>query len=141
LTIDWKRRIEGNIDDSTSSDQQFGGKVWRWSEEQKGLQNPGTPRFKIVCPENDDDIIEPNFQSRYHSGIGMLLYLYLIKYFQPDLCNVVREFSKSMDKATMGIYLEILRVLKLVIDTKTFCVIICPENKIKEFFDSPRILW
>jgi hypothetical protein len=37
-----------------------------------------TPRFKIVCPDNDDDIIEPNLQSRYRSGVGMLLYL--IKY-------------------------------------------------------------
>jgi hypothetical protein len=35
-------------------------------------------QFKIVCPENDDDIIKPNFQSRYLSGVGMLLYL--IKY-------------------------------------------------------------
>jgi hypothetical protein len=38
-------------------------------------KTPGTPRFKILCPGNDDDIIEPNFQSRYRSGIGMLLYL------------------------------------------------------------------
>jgi hypothetical protein len=39
---------------------------------------PGTPRFKIVWPDNDDDIIELNLQSRYRSGVGMLLYL--IKY-------------------------------------------------------------
>jgi hypothetical protein len=37
-----------------------------------------TPRFKIVCRENDDNIIEQNFQSRYRSGVRMLLYL--IKY-------------------------------------------------------------
>jgi hypothetical protein len=36
-------------------------------------KTPRTPRFKIVCPENDDDIIEPNLQSRYRSGVGMLL--------------------------------------------------------------------
>jgi hypothetical protein len=36
-----------------------------------------------------------------------------------------------MDKATMGTYLEILRVVKFVIDTKTFCLKIRPENKIK----------
>jgi hypothetical protein len=41
-------------------------------------KTPGTPRFKIVCPENDEDIIEPNLQSRYRSGVGVLLYL--IKY-------------------------------------------------------------
>jgi hypothetical protein len=92
-------------------------------------KTPGTPRFKIVCPDNDDDIIEPNLQSRYRSGVGMLLYL--IKYSRPDLCNVVRELSKCMDKARMGTYLEMLRVVKFVIDTKTFCFKIRPENKIK----------
>jgi hypothetical protein len=51
-------------------------------------KNPGTPRFKIVCPENNEDIIELNLQSTYHSGAGMLLYL--IKYSRSDLCNIVR---------------------------------------------------
>jgi hypothetical protein len=41
-------------------------------------KTPGTPRFKIFCPDNDDDMIEPNSQSRYRSGVGILLYL--IKY-------------------------------------------------------------
>jgi hypothetical protein len=94
-------------------------------------KTPGTPRFKIVCSDNDDDIIEPNLQSRYRSGVGMLLYL--IKYSQPDSCNVVRELSKCMDKATMGTYLEMLRVVKFVIDTKIFCLKIRPENKIKNW--------
>jgi hypothetical protein len=39
-------------------------------------------------------------------------------YFQPDLCNVVRELAKCMDKATKGTYVEVLRVVKFVIDTK-----------------------
>jgi hypothetical protein len=38
-------------------------------------KTPGTPRLKIVCPENDEDIIEPKMQSRYRSGVRMLLYL------------------------------------------------------------------
>jgi hypothetical protein len=42
-------------------------------------KTPGTPRFKIVCPDNDDDIIEPNLQNRFCSRVRMLLYL--IKYF------------------------------------------------------------
>jgi hypothetical protein len=41
-------------------------------------KTPRTPRFKIFCPENNDDIIEPNLHNRYRSGVGMLLYL--IKY-------------------------------------------------------------
>jgi hypothetical protein len=46
--------------------------------------------------------------------------LYLTKYYLPDLCNVVRELAKCMDKATKGTYLEMLRVVKFVIDTKIF---------------------
>jgi hypothetical protein len=65
-----------------------------------------------------------NLQSRYRSGVGILLYI--IKYSQPDLCNVVRELSKCMDKAAMGTYLEMSRVVKFVIDTKTFCLKIRP---------------
>jgi hypothetical protein len=38
-----------------------------------------------------------------------------------------------MDNATMRTYLEILRVVKFVIDTKTFCLKILPENKIENW--------
>jgi hypothetical protein len=38
-----------------------------------------------------------------------------------------------MDKATMGTYLEMLRVVKFIIDTKTFCLKIRPESKIKNW--------
>jgi hypothetical protein len=41
-------------------------------------KSPGPPTIKIVCLENDDDIIEPNSQSKYRCGVGM--FLYLIKY-------------------------------------------------------------
>jgi hypothetical protein len=44
--------------------------------------------------------------------------LYLTKYSRPNLCNVVRELSKCMDKATMDTYLEMLRVIKFVITPK-----------------------
>jgi hypothetical protein len=72
---------------------------------------PGTPRLKIVCPEDNSELIDDETQKRYHYGVGMLLYL--TKYLQPDLCNVVRELSKCMDGATMGTYLEMLRVLEI----------------------------
>jgi hypothetical protein len=81
-------------------------------------KTPETPRFKIVRPATDDDVINADLQGRYQSAVGMLLYL--TKYSQPDLCNVVRELAKCMDKATKGTYLEMLRVVKFVIDTKNF---------------------
>jgi hypothetical protein len=37
-------------------------------------QTPGTPRFKIVCPDNDANIIHSDLQGQYCSGVGMLLY-------------------------------------------------------------------
>ena len=93
--------------------------------EKRVYKTPGTPRFKIVRPDDDSELIEPELQKRYQSGVGMLLYL--IKYSRPDISNVVRELSKCMDGATMGSYLELLRVVKFVLDTKNFCLKIHPK--------------
>jgi hypothetical protein len=46
-------------------------------------KTPGTPRFKIVHPATDDDVIDADLQGRYQSAVGMLLYL--TKYSRPDL--------------------------------------------------------
>ena len=88
-------------------------------------KTPGTPRFKVVCPYENSELINDNLQKRFRSGVGMLLYL--TKYSRPDLCNVVRELSKCMDGASMGTYLELLRVIKFVLDTKNFCLKIQPK--------------
>jgi hypothetical protein len=93
-------------------------------------QTPWTPRLKIVCLENVANLIESNLQSRYRCGVGM--FISLTKYSRPDSCNVVREFSKCMDKATMSTYLEMLMVMKLVINTKHFCLRNQPETKFKK---------
>jgi hypothetical protein len=53
--------------------------------------------------------------------------LYLTKYSRPDISNVVRELSKCMDGATIGTYLELLRVIKFVLDTKNFGLKIRPN--------------
>ena len=101
--------------------ERFGEEV----QDRRIYKTPGTPRFKITRPNDESDLLETDLQKRYRSGVGMLLYL--TKYSRPDLCNVVRELSKCMDKATMGSYLEMLRVVKFVIDTKTFCLKIRPK--------------
>jgi hypothetical protein len=36
---------------------------------------PGTPRFKIVRPATDDDVIDADLQGRCQSAVGMLFYL------------------------------------------------------------------
>jgi hypothetical protein len=90
---------------------------------------PGTPRFKIVRPSDETEKIVGNLQSKYCSGVGMLLNL--IKYSRPDLGNVVREFSKCMDGANLAAYKEMLRVVKFVLDTKDYCLKLNPicENE------------
>ena len=115
--------------------EKFGDEV----KDRRVYKTPGTPRFKIVRPDCDSELIDKETQQRYRSGVGMLLYL--TKYSRPDISNIVRELSKCMDGATMGSYLEMLRVVKFVIDTKTFCLKIHPkiENKnwnFKLFCDS-----
>jgi len=88
-------------------------------------KTPGTPRFKVVRSDENFELIDDNLQKRFRSGVGMLLYL--TKYSRPDLCNVVRELSKCMDGASMGTYLELLRVIKFVLDTENFCLKIRPK--------------
>jgi len=81
---------------------------------------PGTPRFKVVKTNNFVEKIELEKQSRYRSGVGMLLYL--IKYSRPDLANVVRELSKCIDEPNLAAYKEMLRTIKFVLDTKDYCL-------------------
>jgi Reverse transcriptase (RNA-dependent DNA polymerase) len=86
---------------------------------------PGTPRFKVVRPDENSELIDDNLQKRFRSGVGMLLYL--TKHSCPDLCHVVRELSKCMDGESMGTFLELLRVIKFVLDTKNICLKIQPK--------------
>jgi hypothetical protein len=61
-------------------------------------KTPGTPRFKVIRPNENSELIDNTLQKRFRSGVGMLLYLK--KYSRPDLCNVVRELSKCIDGAS-----------------------------------------
>jgi hypothetical protein len=99
----------------------------KFEKEVKNLSDdgtPGTPRFKIVRPTNETEKIDGNLQSKYRSGVEMLLYL--IKYSRTDLANVVRELSKCMDGANLATYEEMLRVVKFVLDTKDYCLKLNP---------------
>jgi hypothetical protein len=55
--------------------------------------------------------------------------LYLVKHSRPDIANVVRELSKVMDRASPAAIKELKRVIKFVLDTKTFGLKIQPEQK------------
>ena len=52
--------------------------------------------------------------------------LYLVKHSRPDIANPVRELSKVLDGATEEAFKEMLRVIKYVLDTKSWGLKIQP---------------
>ena len=93
----------------------------KFGEEIKGMRKylmPGIPRFKVIKSTNDIEVHDNEYQTKYCSGVGMLLYL--TKYSLPDISNIVQELSKCMDSASWGSYQELLRVKTFVDNTKSF---------------------
>ena len=106
----------------------------KFGEEVNNLSSyatPGIPRFKVVKSNNVVETVAMDKQSRYRSGVEMLLYL--IKYSRPDIANVVRELSKCMDGVNLAAYKEMLRVIKFVLDTKEYCLKLAPELENEEW--------
>jgi hypothetical protein len=56
------------------------------------FQTPGAPKTVVMRPEKGDNVLSPKDQTKYHSGVGMLLYL--VKHSRPDISNSVRELTK-----------------------------------------------
>ena len=79
---------------------------------------PGTPRFTARRLENPEDKVNPEDHETYMSGVGTLLYL--TKHSRPDICNPVRELSKTMD-APAPIHLKkMFKVIRHVLSTKGY---------------------
>ena len=94
--------------------------VSTFGDEVKGMRSfltPGMPGTSVVRPKVESEQVSPEMQTRYRSGVGMLLYL--VKHSRPEIANAVRELTRCMDKATKEAYREMLRVLKYVCDTQT----------------------
>jgi hypothetical protein len=103
--------------------------IQNFGEEIEGKRNfltPGMPMFKIQRSTINMDVLDTQSQRKYRSRVGMLLYL--TKYSRPDISNIFQELSKCMDSETWGAYSECLRVIKFVIDTKTFCLKVQPRR-------------
>ena len=77
---------------------------------------PGTPRFTARRLENPEDKVSPEEYETYRSGLGMLLYL--TKHGRPDICNPVRELSKTMDAPAPVHLKEMYKVIRFVLSTK-----------------------
>ena len=81
-----------------------------------------------------EGLIDKEAQSRYRSGVGMLLFL--VKYSRPDIANAVRELSKANDGATENHMRMLLRVIKYVLITQNKVL----HFKVRDNQDRKRIV-
>ena len=100
-----------------SLEQKFGDRAMK---ERLSL-TPGTPRFTARRLENPEDKVNPEVKvnpeehETYRSGVGTLLYL--AKHSRPDICNPVRELSKTMDAPVPAHLKEMYKVIRHVLFT------------------------
>ena len=98
--------------------QKFGTKIWRQSNEGKTVSNTWNPRFTARRHENPEDKVNPEEHETYRSGVGTLLYL--TKHSRPDICNPVRELSKTMDAPAPAHLKEMYKIIRHVLSTKGY---------------------
>ena len=97
-----------------SLEQKFGERAMK---ERLSL-TPGTPRFTARRVENLEDKVNPQDHEIYRSGVGTLLYL--TKHSRPDICNPVRELSKTMDAPAPAHLKEMYKLIRHVLATKGY---------------------
>ena len=81
----------------------------------------GTPRFTARRLENPEDNVSPDEHETYRTGVGTLLYL--TKHSKPDICNPVRELSKTMDAPAPVHLKEMYKLIRFVLSTKDYGLI------------------
>ena len=81
---------------------------------------PGTPRYIAMRVVDEEDKLPAK------GGVGTLLYL--IKHSRPDLCNAVRELSRTMDRPAPLHLREMYRVIRYVLDTKEYGLKFYPKR-------------
>jgi hypothetical protein len=91
--------------------EQFGALV----EPLKDFETPAPPQTIIKRPDKGDTLLSPYQQTKYRSGVGMLVYL--VKDSRFDILNLVRELSKVADGATIAHWKLLLHNIKYLITT------------------------
>ena len=89
------------------------------------FRTPAAPKTVIMRPDENDPVISSADQTKYRSGVGMLLYL--VKHSRPDLSNSVRELTKVLDRATQAHWKAMMRVIKYVLDTRSCALKLQPK--------------
>jgi hypothetical protein len=81
----------------------------------------------VKRPDKEDTLIPAEGQTKFRSGVGMLLYL--VKHSRFDIANSVRELSKVADGATIGHWKLLLRCIKYIITTEYLALKLKPNAK------------
>ena len=76
----------------------------------------GPPRFLAMRITEEQDKLGTKDHATCRSGVGTLLYL--TKHSMPDLCNAVRDLSKTLDKPAPIHSKEMYRINRYVLPTK-----------------------
>ena len=79
---------------------------------------PGTPIFTARRLQNPEDKVSPEEHKTYRSGVGTLLYL--TKHSRPDICNPVRELSKTMNAPAPVHLKEMYKLIRFVLSRKDY---------------------
>ena len=95
-----------------SLEQKFGKRAMK-----EGLSlTPGTPRFTGRRLENHEDKVNAEAHETYRSGVGTLLYF--TKHSRPDICNPVKDLSKTMDAPAPAHLKEMYKLVRFVLNKR-----------------------
>ena len=97
-----------------SLEQNFGQK----SHEGKSIPDTWDTKIHSRRLENPEDKVSPEEHQTDRSGLGTLLYL--SKHSRPDICNPVRELSKTMDALAPVHLKEMYKLIRFVLSTMDF---------------------
>jgi hypothetical protein len=102
-------------------------------------KTPGTPKQLMEQPQQIDTPLSKEKKTFYRSGVGNLLQF--SNKTRPDLANPVRELSKCMDQATPSAIKELMRVIKYVINTKSYGLKLQPKINAKASNDWQLVMY
>jgi hypothetical protein len=91
----------------------------------RDYSTPAAPRSIIQRPQKGDTLISPQLQTKFRSGVGMLLYL--VKHSRFDIANAVRDLSKVADGANHSHWKALMRTIKYVINTEHLALELKPD--------------
>jgi Reverse transcriptase (RNA-dependent DNA polymerase) len=95
------------------------------SSNMKHYKTPAGPKTSITRPIEGESLINTEQQTKYRSGVGMLLYL--VKHSRPEISNAVRELSKVCDGANMNHWKCLMRTIQYVNSTYNIGLKIKPK--------------